>query len=503
MRKVKMLSISFLLIIVLFPTNDDSKCKASEINSGKAANEVRVYPPLPGNKFMSDRYEVNVIASKVSQNSYVYCSPNNDPRWRTKWPTSEIHMTLENHFTTFSFSGKVLVQIKLPMRTSISSVVIRPLSKKLTASIKGNTITIPLKGPANFFVEIDGEKRYPLFIFANPVEQNIPSPTDTNIIYFGPGIHEIGIENGPMQNIPAGKTVYLAGGAYVKGVLKITNGAKISTIRGRGILSGIDIKGYSAYKGNIEARQGTLHVEGIIILDSPQGYQGIIAHGNGSVVENVKLLSWAMESDSGALGPDSQITNCFFKISDDVLKPTSSGILFKDNIVWQQMCGSAIMLGWNSSSLITGATVSGLDIIGCDVGEISNPKASVLAIINLRNSNGATYKNILIENVRIEKRPYMLIGIAIKQTDPGWVDNPRYNKGLGSIDGIVFRNISMPGVPPRISVLNGNGNVTPESTGDIKNVTFENVIIDGTRLTEKNVDKFISRLANTSGFTYK
>ncbi|MFV0267651.1 MAG: hypothetical protein ACK5HT_11000, partial [Draconibacterium sp.] len=449
------------------------------------------------------RYEVTVIAEDKLYNSYVYRNPNSDPRWHTLWPESEVFMTLENHFTTFSFSGEVMVQIKLPQRTSISSVVVRPLSRSLAATVNGNTITVLLNSPANFFVEIEGEKRHPLFIFANPPEVDVPSPTDPDVIYFEPGIHEIGYKDGPMQNIPAGKTIYLAGGAYVKGALKMINGAAVTTVRGRGILSGIDIPGYSAYNGMIDAQQGTIKAEGIIVNDSPQGYQGIIAYGNGSVLDNVKMIAWAMEADAGSLGKNSQIKNCFFKICDDVLKPTASGMKITNNIVWQQMCGVVIMLGWNSVEDITGVTLSGLDIIGCDVGGITDPEATTLGIVNLRNSNGASIKNMVIENVRLEKKPFMMFAIDIKITDPFWVDNPRYNKGLGSVDGITFRNISVPEVPTRISYFNGNGNVTSESTGDIKNITLENMTIAGIKITEENASTYIARMGNTSNFIYK
>jgi len=504
MRKMKLLINLILPGIYLVSAGIIYSFKMPESKGGNpVASELKVYPALPGNQYISDRYEVKISKDGGSQSSYVYKDPNNDSRWLTKWPTQEVFLTLENHFTTFSFSGEVIVQVKLPLRTNISSVVIRPLSKKLKATINGNIISIPLKGPANFFVEIDGEKRHPLFIFANPPEVNVPSPDDPNVIYFGPGIHDIGLTGGPAQNIAAGKTVYLAGGAYVKGILKIAGGEETTTIRGRGILSGIDIPGYSAFNGIIESKNGTVGLEGIIILDLPQGYMDVIARGNGSIVNNVKMLSWAMESGVGSLGPNSLISDCFFKINDDVLTPIQSGMLFRDNIVWQQMCGSVIMLGWNSTKPVTGATISGLDIIGCDVGGVTNPNGSVLAIINLRNSNGANYKGMIIENIRIEKKPFMLMGIAIKQTDPGWTDNPKYNKGLGSVDGIIFRNISIPAAPVKLSIFNGNGNITPESTGDIKNITFENVTIAGTPLTEQNSSNYIIRLGNTFNFNYK
>lgn len=506
MKNQKILKCILLLFIHLCPAGSMISRGSTDEMYNISAGKVVVYPALPGNQMMSDRYQVQVIQNGSSRNSYVYRDPNNDPRWKEKWPSDEAIMTLENHFTSFSFSGSVEVLITLPSGKEISSVAVRPLAKKITARIKNNTVSIRLKDPANLFVEIEGEKRYPLFIFANPIETDIPSPDDPGVIYFGPGIHDIGIEGGPAQNIPVGKTIYLAGGAYVKGVIKTTGEAGTTTIRGRGILSGIDIKGYSTYKGMIESRRGALNVEGIIIADAPQGYQGIIAYGDGSLVENVRFLVWAMESDGGVLGKDSKIINCFFKINDDVLKPISDGILYKDNIVWQQMCGTVICLGWNSTGQIKNATVSGLDIIGCDRGAKPVADWTNQAIINLRNSNGAVIRGMTIENVRIEKRAHMLFAIDIKvtsRTGKGFVNDPRYNKGLGTIDGLILRNFIIPQEPLTISYFNGNGNVTPESSGDIRNVTFENINIAGARLSENNAGKYLERMGNTSGFTFK
>ena len=492
-----------LSALCLLPAADLGPSPTSEVRDDSAHHELIVYPPLPGNLFLSDRYEVKVVQDGVSRSSYVYRDPNNDPRWRAQWPSDEALMTLENHFTSFSFFGHVVVQIKLPSRKAISSAVVRPLSKNLSAAISGNSIYISLTEPANLFVEIDGEKRYPLFIFANPLEEHVPSPCDPNVVYFGPGVHDVGVRGGTAQSIPVGKTVYLAGGAYVKGVLTITGGTGTTTIRGRGILSGIGIPGLSAYRGMIVAGRGSLIVEGITILDSPQGYQGIIAFGDSSVVQNVKMLSWAMESDSGVLGDRSRITNCFFKINDDVLKPIRKGMLFTDNVVWQQMCGAVIMLGWNSTNQGIDATISGLDVIGCDRGAKTKPDVTTQSIVSLVNSNGAPYTGVMIENVRLETRPYLLFSLDIKQNTHGWVNDSRYNKGIGSVDGLVFRNISMPQSPVRISSFNGNGNVTPESSGDIKTVTFENVRIGGIRLNEQNAGHYLLRSGITSNFVYR
>ena len=67
---------------------------------------------------------------------------------------------------------------------------------------------------------------------------------------------------------------------------------------------------------------------------------------------------------------------------------------------------------------------------------------------------------------------------------------------------MVFRNIRTSAAPVRISNFNGNGNVTAASTGDIKNVIFENLYIAGELVTETNAQKYIVTKGKTSGFRY-
>ena len=205
-----------------------------------------------------------------------------------------------------------------------------------------------------------------------------------------------------------------------------------------------------------------------------------------------------MEADAGNLGNDSRIENCFFKINDDILKPGCSGMLFKDNIVWQQMVGGVVDLGWNSRLPINNVTISGLDIIACDRGVDKPANRPYQSVICLNNSYGAVISNMVVENIRLEKRPYRLFGVHIKPDNqaPGTV------KGQGSINDLVFRNISVSEMPACVSYFNGNGDVTPTSSGDIKNIIFDNVNIAGELVTETNASKYFVRQGKTSDFHY-
>jgi hypothetical protein len=163
----------------------------------------------------------------------------------------------------FDFSGTVNVQIT--SSRPVSSVVVRPLRHGIEPSVNGNTISFTLSRPLNLSVEINGDDRHNLHLFANPTETNAPSPSDPNVIYYGPGVHgdgsEIVVQNG---------NVYIAGGAVIYGGFALKGSG---SIRGRGIISGGRNSkcyggGTTKYGGYVNLDGGVTNLEGFIILDN-------------------------------------------------------------------------------------------------------------------------------------------------------------------------------------------------------------------------------------------
>jgi hypothetical protein len=213
--------------------------------------------------------------------------------------------------------------------------------------------------------------------------------------------------------------VYLAGGAYVKGRLQVagSKGDKPVTIRGRGILSGVDlnekrgeygqhmIDGYAHKTGpHSWSPVPELNVEGIVVTDSPAC--GVIASRR-LTAENVKVLAWAKCSDGMGGGAGSLIRNCFLKVNDDAIYFFRSNIQILNNVVWLQAAGSALQMGWNVAESMEGAHADGLDIIGDDVGQTHTTSdwlnSCVVALMDMHNRT--TYRNVVIENVRRDGKP--------------------------------------------------------------------------------------------------
>ena len=111
-------------------------------------------------------------------------------------------------FANFDLAGEV--DVRITSTRSLRNVVLRPAGVK-TRLEDDHTLLVSLPGPRKISIEPDGKKG-PLLLFANPLEKDPPKPDAPGVIYFGPGVHKPGkIELGSNQ------TLYLAGGAVVKG----------------------------------------------------------------------------------------------------------------------------------------------------------------------------------------------------------------------------------------------------------------------------------------------
>jgi len=118
-----------------------------------------------------------------------------------------------------------------------------------------------------------------------------------------------------------------------------------------------------------------------------------------------------------------------------------------------------------------------------------------VALIDIHNR--AAYKDVVIQNVRHEKKSSQLFGL---RTMLAMEDkyHAEYRDGRGCVDGMVFRNIVAAEEPVNPSVFDGNGS----DPGTIANVTFENLRIAGTLVTEGNASNHVVQHGKTSGFRF-
>lgn len=427
----------------------DVETKSSKCDS--ETNRVVTYPG-PNGVAPSDQYAVKVEQNGTQYDSFVYLS-------RAQYRTNRSKTT---SWTTFSFSGPVTVIVTRLQAKTIESCKIIPSSYEIEPRIEGNSVRFELDRPRKVSVEFDGDTTHPMLVFADALETDVPDANDPNVIYFGPGVHKIG----NTLTIASGKTIYLAGGAYVRGRLRTTNVQNV-TIRGRGVLSGEDYPHGSTEADNLLNIRGMqtkqILIEGITFVNSP--LYNICIDGFHNTVRNVKMIGWYFGTDGVYVGGDSLVEDCFIKVNDDALKLYVSNTVVRDCVIWQLENGAPFQISWNMPSDNSGFHVKNIDIIRME-HEWNNIN---LAVFDAVHGGRGHMRNYLFEDIRIENADWRLFHITLDQHQ---FANSR--KGMGQISDLTFRNITATGPFKLKSNIRGW-----DADHRVSNVKFENLKING------------------------
>lgn len=389
-------------------------------------------------------------------------------------------------FTSFSFEGKVTVKANYLYINEIEKCIVRPLSKNVETVIEGNAAIFEITKPCQFSVEFndeffDKENGHAMLVFANPLEKFVPDPEKASghLHYFDPGIHEIGATYGltekNIRKINNGDTIYIAGGAYVKGSI-LTRAKNVSAF-GRGVVSGeqfIQSTGRFIAERNAITLGDSAYFEGIII--SNPGHFCYLG-GKNSIFRNLKAMAWYGSTDGVFTGDDSIIEDCFFMVNDDNIKPRNNMIV-RRNVFWLKEWGYVIMFSNNVNDDYGNAHVYDCDVIHAEDKVNAGNSGLFLAY----HGGTANISDILIEDIRCEcDIPYL---VNITFTKSSWSEP---TKGLGSISGICFRNIMIAGHLLYPSRFIGN---SPRH--QLSNFRFEDIIVNGKPVkTFEDINMFI------------
>ena len=431
---------------------------------GDMTNAAKVVTyPAPAGEVLSEEYEVYAAGQRVD----VCMARVLDPPFAGKeWDHGGSYS-----FANFDMSGPVTVRIvsKRPLR----NVVIRPESFGILPKLEDDyTLSLTLDRPRKFSVEPDGKKG-PLLLFANPPEVNAPKPSDKGVVYFGPGVHK------PEKIIlGSNQTLYLAGGSVVKAEV-LVQGANIQ-IRGRGILDGSDWEWRKGPVGNLIAIRDSSDVQVSDITLRGSSHWTIVPKNSRHVtIRNVKLCNSRVQNDDGINPCNSQdvlITDCFIRSDDDCValkgldfSATNSNverITVEDSVLW---CDRAriFLLGHESrAEFMRNVTLRNLDIIHF-----------TMTAFLLEPGEDMRLENVTIENVRIHgegQKEFIRLRPVVNQY--------MRKKAPGFVQDITFRNVTIDGKPGEYLVqIQG-----ADAEHNVRNVTFENVSITGSKLTEKS-----------------
>lgn len=422
------------------------------------ANES-VVPYLVPMKYVSKIYEVEIVlADKTIPVDVI----TDYARWQT-------NNTKANSWVSFAFEGEVKIRVH-SKTNAIDFAQILPRNRNVKVDIvNASTIEFTIDKAGQYSLEFQQGKfiDYPLFIFADALPLKIPAKD--NLIYFEKGVHEIGNN----YELKSGQTVYLAPGAYVKGIFTANN-AKDITITGHGILSGED---YAARSENhlISMRNcDNVLIEGITIINAPRYCVSI--NGNNQQCRNLKMMGWWFSTDGIGIGTNSSIEDCFFKVNDDAIKLYRSNTKVRNCVIWQMENGAPFQIGWNMTGLNSNFDIKNIDIIHVE-HQWDNPNEAVIDAIH--GSEGIM-QNYLFEDIRIDNCDFRLIHLMTKPNRFG-----KWNPEKGELRNFIFRNIECYTQPTMQNIIKGHDTKHP-----VKNIVFENLMINGKKISNAKEGNF-------------
>ena len=419
---------------------------------------VVTYPAPPEEK-LSDDYKVEADGKPVAvYTARTLDEPFAGKQWNYGGPYS---------FACFDFEGRV--RVRITSKKPLDRVVIRPESYGLRPDVQGNSMVLDLDRPRKVSIEPDG-KNGPLLLFANPLETERPRQGDPGVLYFGPGTHK------PERiRVEGGQTLYVAGGAVVKGGVQVTG--RNVRILGRGILCGNDWP-WRKGPGNLIGLQDAsdVRIDGVI-LRGCWGWTIVPRNCERVTVTNVKICNGRVQNDDGINPCNSRgvtVRDCFIRSDDDCLalkglrlegeNNNVEDILVEDCTLW---CDRAriMLLGHESrAKFMRRIVVRNVDIIHF-----------VMTPFLLEPGEEMVLEDVRFENVRLHgegQNDFITLRPVVNQY--------MKNRVPGHVRNVRFENVSVTGRPGpcRIRVLGA------DEAHQVRDVVFKNVSRGGEAVTE-------------------
>jgi hypothetical protein len=440
---------------------------AADVVTG--SGEVTIYP-FPAALPSSEIYRVTVNGQAV----HVIRSDRGDIAW-------------------FACGGRA--DIVVEVGHEVKRVEVRPLRHGLQPALQGRTLRFRIPGPVKLSIEINGDLRRPLFLFADAPEQDVPQPGAPGVRRFASGqIHEAG-----ELTLASGQSLYLEPGAVVRGTITAQSARNIR-IFGRGLFdatSRTEKKTFLRFTDCAEAR-----LEDFLVLGA-YGWTLVPWQCQQVRIANVKLVSWR-DNDDGidiCASRNVRVEDCFLRTKDDCIALKAHGdrsgawdvrdVRISRTVFWNAEWGNAMEIGFELRT----ARVSDVVVQDCDIIRVESG-----AVLSVHNADFAAVEDIRYEDIRVEdardKLLELRVGLSIYSQDcpkPYNRSNPRrkpvpgggpwlpldlltdeertaQDANRGRIRNVVFRNIVLVGGQMPVSLIQGYDALRP-----VENVAFERV----------------------------
>lgn len=378
-----------------------------------------------------------------------------------------IEQTEKTSFLMLS-SNKSLTLDIIPQK-NFENITVRPLSKGIKPQIEKESVKVTFPGVGQYTVEFDNIHQV-LTVFINPDKKFAVDEINSELIYFGPGVHHIN----ERIKLNDGQTVFIDEGAVLYGAIEAIDKKNIRII-GYGILDNSDMERANEINGcavlDPDAGENTgnpiflnrcenVLIEGITIVNA-SGWSIYIDGCENVIVDNIKLIGmWRYNSDGCDICNSKNVIlkNSFLRNFDDCI--VIKGFKLNNNLPLENVIAENCVLwcDWGRN-IEVGAETSApymkeIKFRNCDI------ISGCHIMMEVQHGDRAQISNVYFEDIRVEYRAK--------------TDRPQYQKSIENV--YVHENDNY--VPVLFALIIGKTMwAIDDESGDLKNVYFKDIAV--------------------------
>ena len=490
MKKINILFI-ILSIFILISCNEEKKEELIDdavVEYGKFTNSEYLYEPM---HLYHGEDEIPVYACKI----------NFSHTWNAEAP-----QRINNGVAIIELEGRAKLRLKTNFKIN-NKVTIRPLNKEVDyEQVEDQILDFYISEVGQYTIEFSNDRT--LHLFVNPLHQYDEYKNQSNIIYFGPGVHNRSnsskIASDNLVHLSTNQIVFIDKGAIVEAGFIANNSSNIKII-GNGIISGAPFDRNANTNTKLIPFEfnycHNLEFQGIFNLD-PAGWCYNIYFCDNVKIDNIKIISSRSNGDGVSIQSCQNVecNNSFIRSWDDSLvvknyprwdnrniEGTTKNIQFNNCIIWTDLAQSMEI---------------GYETVGLVMEDIHFKNITVLhnfhkAVISIHNGNNANIKDVSFENIIVEDASMgrgdgknTLIELTAEYSTT-W-SNGHKTTSLGSVNGVLINNVKvLKANNPMISL---RGSIDPRD-GYTKDIHYvENVTIKDLFIENKKIDSNYNKL---------
>ncbi len=340
------------------------------------------------------KVKINGVACPVHR-ARVSAMPFNRP-----WPGHQRPKNQTEIAAFISFESDESVTLEVECSKKFKKPIVRPLSKYIEPTAKGNVVTFSIRKKGQYVLELDDEHEA-LHIFFDDICDYAEKENAT--YYFGAGLHFPGL-----IRLKSNDSVYVDRGAVVYGSLYAESVENIN-IFGHGIIDGsyeerIVEHCYENYtKGNIKFYDSkNINIDGVILRDSAIWSLSLF-NCEDVKINDIKIIGhWRYNTDGIDLCNCRNVTveNSFIRAFDDVI--TIKGIpRYWELPVYNIHIRNCVMwCGWGRNAEV------GVETCAPEYRDISFEKCDLIhssaVAIDIQNGGTAEIHDVLFSDINVE-----------------------------------------------------------------------------------------------------